>query len=69
MIPLATAIPAAIPLPLEMNPGMIPALVLLVFLALGVFEVARAAFTQGRRAPRGRIAPTPMRVAKRAVAA
>ena len=71
MIPLATTISAAIPMPLEISPGMIPVLVLLAFLALGSIEIARAAFAQRHRPTRTpqRVAPTTMRPPKRAFAA
>jgi hypothetical protein len=56
MIPVAAAMSASIPLPVDLAPGMAPLLVLLAILALGLVEVTRALVSE-RTALRSRSRP------------
>lgn len=56
MIPVAAAMSASIPLPVDLAPGMAPLLVLLAILALGLVEMTRALASE-RTARRSRSRP------------
>jgi len=56
MIPVAAAMSASIPLPVDLAPGMAPLIVLLAILALGLVEVTRA-LASDRKVRRSRSQP------------